>query len=71
MAADRAAHCILPMIEALQAGGDSLAAIARKLGAAGVRTPRGGTGWTATAVRRALQRAGEAPGGAVAQQEAA
>jgi DNA invertase Pin-like site-specific DNA recombinase len=62
MAADRAAHFIVPVIEALQAEGTSLAQIARKLSTAGVRTPRGGTGWTATAVRRALLRAGKQGG---------
>jgi hypothetical protein len=70
MTADRAAH--MPTIEALQAEGASLTKIATKLsGAAGVRTPRGGTGWTATAVRRTLLRAGKLLGVPVAQEEAA
>jgi hypothetical protein len=59
------------MIEALQAEGASLAEIARKLSAAGVQTPRGGTGWTATAVRRALLRTGKLLEVPVGQEETA
>jgi len=54
-AADRAAHSVLPRIEELRAQGASLGQIADRLLKEGVRTPRGGA-WTATAVRRVLQR---------------
>jgi DNA invertase Pin-like site-specific DNA recombinase len=54
-AADRAAYSALPRIEELRAQGVSLGQIADKLLREGVKTPRGGA-WTATAVRRALQR---------------
>lgn len=55
--ADHAAHRVLPRIEALRAEGATLASIAATLAAEGVPTPRGGSGWTATAVRRAMLRA--------------
>ncbi len=55
LAADHAAHRVLPRVEALRAAGSSLATIARTLEAEGVPTPRGGA-WTATAVRRVVLR---------------
>jgi DNA invertase Pin-like site-specific DNA recombinase len=55
-AADHAAHRVLPVIETLKAEGLSLHGIAAEMGRRGIATPRGGA-WTATAVRRALQRA--------------
>ena len=54
--ADQAAKERLPEIERLQAEGLSLNGIARRLTADGITTTRGGM-WTATAVRRALNRA--------------
>ncbi|MBW6398652.1 recombinase family protein [Roseomonas sp. HJA6] len=56
--ADHAAHRVLPRIEALRAEGGTLASIAASLAAEGIPTPRGGAGWTATAVRRVLLRVG-------------
>lgn len=56
-AATQAAHRVMPRVEELRAAGASLAEVARALQAEGVPTPRGGA-WTATAVRRALARAG-------------
>lgn len=54
--ADHAAYAVLPIVERLQAEGVSgLNALARGLNELGHGTPRGGT-WTATAVKRALQR---------------
>ncbi|MBP0465861.1 recombinase family protein [Roseomonas sp. PWR1] len=55
--ADHAAHRVLSRIEALRAEGASLASVAAALSAEGVPTPRGGSAWTATAVRRAMLRA--------------
>jgi hypothetical protein len=47
----------MPMIEGIrQAGARSLRAIAAALQARGVRTPRGGTTWTATTVKRVIDR---------------
>ena len=43
-----------------QAGATSLRAIAAALEARGIRTPRGGTAWTAIAVKRVLDRSAEA-----------
>lgn len=58
-AADQAAGNILPVICAVQAdGAQSLREIAAALETRGVRTPRGGTSWTATAVKRVLDRTG-------------
>ncbi len=48
--ADRTASEVMPMIESIrQAGAKSLREIAAALEARGIRTPRGGTAWTATA----------------------
>lgn len=59
MNADHRAHAVLPVIEELRAEGvTSLHQIAAGLNVRGVPTPRGGS-WTATAVRRALARAGD------------
>jgi DNA invertase Pin-like site-specific DNA recombinase len=56
--ADQAAFSVLPLIRDLQAqGATSLNALASKLNERGQQTPRGGA-WTATAVKRALARAG-------------
>jgi DNA invertase Pin-like site-specific DNA recombinase len=58
--ADRAACRVLPLIDELrQAGALSLRQIAAGLAERDIPTPRGRGAWTATAVRRALQRAGE------------
>jgi hypothetical protein len=47
----------MPVIEGIrQAGATSLREIAAALEAREVRTPRGGTAWTATAVKRILDR---------------
>lgn len=63
--ADRAAHAILPVIQELRdEGHTSLNALASRLNALGHVTPRGGR-WTATAVKRALERVGETCGEAV------
>lgn len=56
--ADHYAHGVAGRIGAMMSQGLSLGAIARALEADGVETPRGGTGWTATGVRRAALRAG-------------
>jgi DNA invertase Pin-like site-specific DNA recombinase len=57
--ADRTASEVMPVIESIrQAGATSLREIAVALEARGVRTPRGGTAWTATAVKRVIDRAG-------------
>ncbi len=54
--ADHAAHRVLPLVEELKAAGArSLHQLAAGLNGRGIPTPRNGT-WTATAVRRALQR---------------
>jgi hypothetical protein len=51
---------VLPLIDELrQAGALSLRQIAAGLAERDIPTPRGRGAWTATAVRRALQRAGE------------
>lgn len=56
-AADQAAASVLPVIQAIQAeGAKTLRQIAAALEQRGVRTPRGGTSWTATAVKRVLER---------------
>lgn len=49
---------LLPRMKELRAGGATLAQIAEKLNAEGQQTPRG-CKWSATAVMRALDRAGE------------
>jgi hypothetical protein len=57
--ADRTASEVMPVIEDIrQAGTTSLRAIAAALEARGVRTPRGGTAWTATTVKRVIDRTG-------------
>ncbi len=56
-AANRTAYRLAQRIEELRQGGASLASVAATFNAGGVATPRGGA-WTATAVRRAMQRAG-------------
>lgn len=64
-AADHAAHRLAGAIEDVRAacgGAASLHAIAQGLTERGIPTPRGGA-WTATAVRRVLARASEAPAG--------
>lgn len=60
--ADHAAHRVAEAVRVIQeaGGGDlSLRALAEALTLQGVPTPRGGTSWTATAVRRALLRVSE------------
>jgi len=55
--ATKAAHGVMPVVRELQAQGvTSLNALAAKLNEMGVKTPRGGN-WTATAVKRAVERA--------------
>lgn len=55
--ATKAAHGVMPVVRVLQAQGvTSLNALAAKLNEMGVKTPRGGN-WTATAVKRAVERA--------------
>ena len=49
---------VAPMAREMRQAGRSLGAIAAELAAQGVRTPRGGTAWTATAVQRVLARMG-------------
>jgi DNA invertase Pin-like site-specific DNA recombinase len=57
-AADQLAANLLPVIEGIRrAGAATLREIAAALEARGVRTPRGGSSWTATAVKRVLDRA--------------
>jgi DNA invertase Pin-like site-specific DNA recombinase len=59
LAADQAAHGVARIIDDVRAsmgGAASLAGIARELSARGVPTPRAGSAWTATTVRRALAR---------------
>lgn len=57
-AADRAAFRLMPVIEAVRRdGATSLHQIAAGLTTRGVPSPRGGSAWTATAVRRVLLRA--------------
>jgi hypothetical protein len=56
-AADARAAQLLSHLQQLQASGVvSLRALARQLNADGIPTPRGGQ-WTATAVKRVLERA--------------
>ena len=55
--ADGFAALVAPIIAEQRAQGASLHAIAAELTRQGIRTPRGGA-WTATAVRRAVARAG-------------
>lgn len=63
LAADHAAFRLLPLVEELKAeGASSLHQIAAALTARGIPTPAGGAGWTATAVRRVVARAGKAGG---------
>jgi Recombinase len=69
--ADQTAYRVLPLIDELrQAGARSLHQLAAGLAERGISTPRGGA-WTATAVRRALLRAGRPLEATVAQEEAA
>jgi DNA invertase Pin-like site-specific DNA recombinase len=57
--ADQTASRVMPVIESIrQAGATSLREIAAELEARGIRTPRGGTAWTAMAVKRILDRTG-------------
>lgn len=57
MKASHHAHAVLPVVEELrEAGAKSLHQLAAALTERGVATPRGGA-WTATAVRRLLQKA--------------
>jgi hypothetical protein len=59
--ADQTASEVMPVIESIrQAGTTSSRAIAAALEARGVRTPRGGTAWTAMAVKRVIDRGAEA-----------
>ncbi|HYG85096.1 MAG TPA: recombinase family protein [Azospirillum sp.] len=54
--ADRAAHSVMPVIEELREQGiTSLNGLAAALNERGIQTPRGGS-WTATAVKRAVER---------------
>jgi DNA invertase Pin-like site-specific DNA recombinase len=56
--ADQTASEVLPVIESIrQAGATSLREIAAALEDRGIRTPRGGTAWTAMAVKRVIARA--------------
>jgi hypothetical protein len=55
-AADTFAHRLAPIVRPMREGGLSLRAIADELQAKGVRTARGGSAWTPTAVRNALAR---------------
>ena len=54
--ADAFARDVAPIVAELQASGLSLRAVATELERQGVRTPRGGTAWTAAAVQRVLAR---------------
>jgi hypothetical protein len=55
--ADRTASEVMPVIESIrQAGATTLRAIAVALEARGIRTPRGGTAWTAMTVKRVIDR---------------
>jgi len=56
-AADGFAERVAPMASDMRKSGMSLGAIAAELTAQNVQTPRGGSAWTATAVRRVLARA--------------
>jgi DNA invertase Pin-like site-specific DNA recombinase len=57
--AAQTASRVMPVITSIRrTGATSLRAIAAELEARGIRTPRGGTAWTATAVKRILDRAG-------------
>jgi DNA invertase Pin-like site-specific DNA recombinase len=59
--ADQAASEVMPVIQSIrQAGATSLRKIAAALEARGVRTPRGGTTWTAMAVKRVIDRSAAA-----------
>jgi DNA invertase Pin-like site-specific DNA recombinase len=59
--ADRTAGEVMPVIESIrQAGATSLREIAAALEARGVRTPRGGTAWTAMTVKRVIDRSAAA-----------
>jgi DNA invertase Pin-like site-specific DNA recombinase len=57
--ADAFADSVAPIVSGLRGEGLSLAGIASRLSAQGIRTPRGGQ-WTATAVRNVLARQGGA-----------
>lgn len=62
--ADHAAHSVLPAIEeARLEGAVSLQQIAATLTARGIATPNGGTVWTATGVRRVVNRVEGSNGG--------
>jgi DNA invertase Pin-like site-specific DNA recombinase len=55
--AAQTASRVMPVIASIRrTGATSLRAIAAELEARGIRTPRGGTAWTATAVKRILDR---------------
>jgi hypothetical protein len=55
--ADRTASRVMPVIESIRRTGvKSLREIAAELEARGIRTPRGGTAWTATMVKRVIDR---------------
>ena len=55
---DDATSNVLPIVEEIRrAGAKTLREIAAALQARGVKTPRGGSGWTAMAVKRVLDRA--------------
>jgi DNA invertase Pin-like site-specific DNA recombinase len=57
--AAQTASRVMPVITSIRrTGATSLRGIAAELEARGIRTPRGGTAWTATAVKRILDRAG-------------
>jgi DNA invertase Pin-like site-specific DNA recombinase len=57
--ADQTASRVMPVIESIRRTGvKSLREIAAELEARGIRTPRGGTAWTAMAVKRILDRTG-------------
>jgi hypothetical protein len=59
--AARTAREVMPVIEGIrQAGATSLRKIAAALEASGIRTPRGGTAWTAMAVKRVIDRSAAA-----------
>ncbi len=60
-AADRTASAVMPVVASIRrAGAASLREIAAALEARGVRTPRGGTAWTAMTVKRVIDRSAAA-----------
>jgi len=59
--ADQTASRVMPVIASIRrTGATSLRAIAAELEARGIRTPRGGTAWTAMAVKRVIDRSAAA-----------